>query len=59
MKFYRDLFRGALGYQLIKEFKTYPSLLGYPLNDDRAELTFRQFDHPRIWIFKRAGAQRG
>jgi hypothetical protein len=56
MKFYRDLFRGALGYQLIKEFKTYPSLLGYHLNDDRAELTFRLFDHPRIWIFKRAGA---
>ncbi|HEV8724362.1 MAG TPA: glycosyltransferase family 39 protein, partial [Candidatus Binatia bacterium] len=52
-KFYRDLLQGELGYQLIKSFKTYPSLLGHPLNDDRAELTFRLFDHPKIWIFKR------
>jgi len=52
-QFYKDLFSGQLGYELVKTFKTYPSLLGYTLNDDRAELTFRLFDHPKIMIFKR------
>lgn len=51
--FYRDLFAERLGYRLVTTFKTYPSLLGFELNDDRAELTFRLFDHPRIWIFRR------
>jgi 4-amino-4-deoxy-L-arabinose transferase-like glycosyltransferase len=54
-KFFHDLLQGELGYRLINSFKTYPSLLGTPLNDDRAELTFRLFDHPKIWIFKRDG----
>jgi 4-amino-4-deoxy-L-arabinose transferase-like glycosyltransferase len=54
-KFYRDLLQGDLGYHLIKTFKTYPALFGYSLNDDRAELTFRLFDHPKIWIFRRDG----
>lgn len=52
-QFYQDLFSGRLGYRLIKTFKIYPSLFGYTLNDDRAELTFRLFDHPKIMIFKR------
>ncbi|HWP47338.1 MAG TPA: glycosyltransferase family 39 protein [Candidatus Limnocylindrales bacterium] len=53
-QFYQDLFSGRLGYRLLKTFKTYPSLFGYTLKDDRAELTFRLFDHPKIMIFKRA-----
>lgn len=52
-QFYRDLFSGRSGFQLIKTFKTYPALGGYTINDDGAELTFRLFDHPRIWVFKR------
>ena len=51
--YYRDLFAGRLGFQLVKTFKTYPSLFGYPINDDDAELTFRLFDHPRVFIFRR------
>ncbi len=52
-QYYRDLFAGRLGFQLVQTFKTYPSLFGRDINDDDAELTFRLFDHPRIFIFRR------
>lgn len=51
---YRDLFSGRLGFELVRTFKVYPSLLEYDIDDDGAELTFRLFDHPRIFVFKRA-----
>ena len=51
--YYRDLFAGQLGFSLVKTFKVYPSLFGWTINDDSAELTFRHFDHPRVYIFKR------
>ena len=53
-QYYDDLFAGRLGFELAKTFKVYPSLFGVPINDDSAELTFRLFDHPRVFIFKRA-----
>jgi hypothetical protein len=46
---------GRLGFELIKTFKVYPKLFGYEINDDSAELSFRLFDHPRVYIFKRVG----
>jgi hypothetical protein len=52
-QYYRDLFDGKLGFQLIKTFKVYPSLFGKTINDDAAEFTFRLFDHPTVFIFKR------
>jgi 4-amino-4-deoxy-L-arabinose transferase-like glycosyltransferase len=52
-QYYRDLFAGRLGFQLVQTFKVYPSLFGYAINDDDAELTFRSFDHPRVFIFRR------
>jgi hypothetical protein len=51
--YYEDLFAGRLGFQLDKTFKVYPALFGRELNDDGAELTFRLFDHPRVFVFKR------
>jgi hypothetical protein len=53
-QYYRDLFAGRLGFHLIKTFKTYPALFGVAINDDRAEWTFRLFDHPGVYIFKRS-----
>jgi hypothetical protein len=50
---YRDLFAGRLGFRLERTFKVYPSLFGYEINDDSSEFTFRLFDHPRVFIFKR------
>src|SRR6185503_2509572 len=46
-KYYDDLFAGRLGFDLIKTFKVYPSLLGVTIDDDRAELSSRMNDHPR------------
>jgi 4-amino-4-deoxy-L-arabinose transferase-like glycosyltransferase len=55
-QYYRDLFAGRLGFQLDRSFKVYPSLFGFDLNDDRSEFSFRYFDHPRVYIFKRGDA---
>ena len=52
-QYYKDLFAGRLGFKLVKTFKVYPSLFGLDINDDGAELTFRSFDHPRVFIFMR------
>jgi hypothetical protein len=55
---YRDLFDGKLGFEMIKTFKVYPEILGLTIHDEAAEFTFRLFDHPRVYIFKRT-APRG
>ncbi len=55
---YRDLFAGKLGFALVKTFKVYPSLFGVDINDDSAEFTFRLFDHPRVFVFRRFSAAR-
>ncbi len=55
-QYYDDLFAGRLGFELLKTFKVYPSLFGVPIHDDGAELTFRLFDHPRVYIFRRTTA---
>jgi hypothetical protein len=52
-RYYDDLFAGRLGFQLDRTFKVYPSLFGWEINDDAAELTFRLFDHPRVFVFRR------
>jgi hypothetical protein len=52
-QYYRDLFAGKLGFDLAQSFKTYPALFGRTINDDNSELTFRLFDHPRVFIFRR------
>lgn len=55
-QYYRDLFAGKLGFRLDKTFKVYPSLFNHLIDDDGAELTFRLFDHPRVFIFRRQGS---
>lgn len=57
-QYYQDLLGGRLGFNLQRTFKVYPSLFGLDIVDDRAELTFRLFDHPRIFIFRRASPPR-
>jgi hypothetical protein len=43
----------------VKSFKVYPAIAGLAINDDAAEMTFRTFDHPRVFIFRRyAGEDR-
>jgi len=50
---YRDLFDGKLGFEMVKTFKVYPQIFGITIHDEPAEFTFRLFDHPRVYAFKR------
>jgi hypothetical protein len=50
---YKDLFDGKLGFALVKTFKVYPRLFAVTINDDDAEFSFRLFDHPRVFVFRR------
>jgi 4-amino-4-deoxy-L-arabinose transferase-like glycosyltransferase len=52
-QYYEDLFAGRLDFELRRTFKVYPRLLGVDINDDAAELSFRLFDHPRVFVFAR------
>ncbi len=52
-EFLQGLFRGEKGFRLTKEFKEYPRLGRWTIKDDGAELSFRYFDHPGIYIFQR------
>jgi hypothetical protein len=52
-QYYQNLFSGKLGYRLAATFDPSPSLFDLTLNDDRAELYSKAFDHPKIWIFER------
>jgi hypothetical protein len=51
--FYRRLFNGEAGYRLIRKFQVYPQLGPFIWRDDEAEITFRLFDHPAIYVFAR------
>ncbi|HLC94819.1 MAG TPA: glycosyltransferase family 39 protein [Patescibacteria group bacterium] len=55
--FYGDLFAGALPFQRIAEFTSYPTLnLGFfkfEFPDDWSEEAFTVYDHPKVIIFKK------
>lgn len=51
--YYRTLFDGNSGFELVREITSYPGIAGLELRDDSAELNFRIFDHPKVWIFRR------
>ncbi len=52
-EFYTRLRNGELGFRLIRVFKVYPEFMGIRIVDDAAELSFRIFDHPAIYVFAR------
>ncbi len=54
---YKDLLGGKLGFELVQTFKVYPKILGVTIPDERAEFTFRLFDHPRVYVFRRSTTQ--
>lgn len=55
-EYYRQLFAGQLGFELTRVFERAPNLFGVSVDDSEAEVTFKIFDHPTIWIFKRWSA---
>jgi 4-amino-4-deoxy-L-arabinose transferase-like glycosyltransferase len=57
VQFFHRLYAEKLGFRLVKTFESRPAFLGRTINDDRSELSFRLFDHPKIRIFRRVGPE--
>jgi hypothetical protein len=52
--FYKDLLSNRHpGFYQVAEFRSLPGILDFTVDDSGSELTFRSFDHPTIWIFRR------
>lgn len=54
-RYYELLFEGQLGFTLVKDFTSYPSLAGRAFPDDKADESFTVYDHPKVMIFGRTG----
>ncbi|MFQ5856588.1 MAG: DUF2298 domain-containing protein [Anaerolineae bacterium] len=52
-RYYELLFDEKLGFELVKEFTSYPRLDGLVFKDDRADESFTVYDHPRVLIYKK------
>ena len=55
-EYYRALFSGELGFELVHTGTSYPDLAGWRINDDSAEESFTVYDHPKVLIFKKTAA---
>lgn len=56
--YYDALMEGGFGYTLVRQFDATPGFLGIPFDDSGSDVTWRQFDHPRVFVFKRTGEAR-
>ncbi len=55
-RYYSALLDGRLGFALVAEFSSPPSLLGLRLPTESAEEAFSVYDHPRVRIFAKTPA---
>jgi len=51
--FYRNLFAGNLGFELVRTVTSPPNLFGYRVNEDLADEVMTFFDHPKVHVFKK------
>lgn len=51
--FYSRLFSGSAGFRLEADFPSYPGMIGQIINDENSEETFTDFDHPKVYIFRK------
>ncbi|HSB63226.1 MAG TPA: DUF2298 domain-containing protein, partial [Thermoanaerobaculia bacterium] len=49
---FRLLFSSDLGYTLVREFASRPSLLGIQVPDELADESFTVYDHPKVLLFE-------
>ncbi|MCM3875698.1 MAG: DUF2298 domain-containing protein [Thermoanaerobaculia bacterium] len=52
---FRLLFAGDLGYTLVREVASRPSLLGIQVPDELADESFTVYDHPKVLFFQNTG----
>ena len=50
--YYDALMDGGMGYSVVGQFEVNPEFLGIPFDDSWADVTWRRFDHPRIFVFR-------
>jgi YYY domain-containing protein len=54
---YYDLLReGKLGFTLVAEFENDPEFLGVSINDQSADESFINYDHPRVLVYQKTSA---
>lgn len=58
-EYYSQLFNNGLDFRPIQVFERKPNLMGWTIDDSKAELTFRIFDHPTIWVFQAQPSMQG
>tara|TARA_B100000809_G_scaffold262872_1_gene314832 strand:- start:43 stop:2058 length:2016 start_codon:yes stop_codon:yes gene_type:complete len=55
-QYYAALFSGDLGFALERKFDLQPQLAGFIWDDGGADISWRHFDHPTVFIFRRSGS---
>jgi YYY domain-containing protein len=48
------MFKGSLGFDLVKVFQSNPSLGRWQVNDQSSEEAFTVYDHPKVFIFQKS-----
>ena len=54
-RYYRALFEGRLGFEMVQAYRMHPAFLGLVFDHSRADLNIRRYDHPATYVFRRSG----